>query len=506
MISDAVTLERLSRIIGWKLTKGNYQISGKNLPQRIIITGAANTANQPTLDTDPKQITSAKQAGDLYGYGSPIHMMARILLPKSGNGIGGIPLVVHPQVEVGGAAAKVIEITPTGIANGNGTHYLRIAGREGIDGSFYAINIVEGDTIADINAKMSDAINAILECPGTSTEDSYVTTFTSKWKDYTANELTIEIETGDDDLGLTYAVASVQAGSGSPSIANALADIGQDWATILINAYGTNSNIMAALEAYNGIPDPENPTGRYGGTEWKPLIAVTGSVADNPSTITDTRLDDCTIAIAPAPNSPGIHFEAAANMVVLYAVQAQNNPHRDINNQAYPDMPVPTSNTIGSMADYNNRDAYLKKGCSTVDFVAGKYRVQDFVTTYHPVGENPPQYRYCRIINIGMNLRYRYLVLEANTVVDKTICDDNDIVNVTGVIKPKQWKQKLSDEFDVWAKEALIVKPDFSKESLLVGIGESNPDRFETFFRVKYSGITRVSSTTVEAGFNFGSV
>jgi hypothetical protein len=44
------------------------------------------------------------------------------------------------------------------------------------------------------------------------------------------------------------------------------------------------------------------------------------------------------------------------------------------------------------------------------------------------------------------------------------------------------------------------------KDSILVGISATNPDRIETFFRYKRSGFVRIASTTAEAGFNFGTL
>lgn len=504
MASDAVGLERISRIVGYKITKGNFATSSPNLPQRIAVLGEANHANQGTLDTDAYEITSAQQAGDRYGYGSPIYLMARILFPIQGGGVGGVPVVVYPQAEAGGATAKVLEITPTGTATGNGTHYLKVAGRDGLDGEYYAINVVDGDTAADITGKMTDALNNILGCPFTATDDDYVTTATSKWKGLTANELSITVDTGDDDLGITYAVVSTQSGAGTPSISAALTSFGTDWNTIVVNGYGTQSTVMASLESFNGIPDATNPTGRFVGIVMKPFIAITGSTADDPTSVTDARKTDVTIAIAPAPGSAGIHFEAAANMAVLYSVVSQNNPHLDVAGKAYADMPVPTS--IGSMADYNNRDSFVKKGCSTVDLVAGKYIVQDFVTTYHPVGETPPQFRYCRNLMLDFNVRYGYYLLEQINVVDHAIASDNDVVSVQSTIKPKQWIQILNAYADDLGKRALIVEVDFMKDSIDVDLSISNPDRLETFFRYKRSGFARISSTTAEAGFNFGTL
>jgi hypothetical protein len=47
----------------------------------------------------------------------------------------------------------------------------------------------------------------------------------------------------------------------------------------------------------------------------------------------------------------------------------------------------------------------------------------------------------------------------------------------------------------------LINDPQFSKDSLIVQVSTINPNRFETFFRYKRTGIARIESTDVEAGF-----
>jgi phage tail sheath gpL-like len=506
MASDAIGLDRVSRIVGYNLKKGNFLLTSPNLPQRIVILGEANTDNQDDLETEGVEVTSAKQAGELYGYGSPIHMIMRILRPYASDGVGGIPTVVMAQEEADGATAREIEIAVAGTPERNGTHYLKIAGRTGIDGNLYALNITTDDTAATIHQKIEDAVNNVLSSPMEATSSDYEATLTSKWKGLTANSLSVEVDTGDDDLGLTYVVtAELSSGSGQPSISDAITELGGNiWNTIVINGYGTVESIMDSLQELNGIALDENPTGRYGGLTWKPFIAVTGSVAEDPSSSTDSRADEMTIAIAPAPLSDGMQFEAAANMVRLFAVLAQNSPHLDVAGRTYPDMPTPSA--IGSMASYTSRDEIVKKGCSTVDLVSGKYTVQDFVTTYHPDGEAVPQYRYCRSLVIDMNVRYGYLLREQIHVVDHVIAADTDSVSVDNVIKPKQWKAELADYATDLSRRALTTDPDFMVDSIEVNIGTSSPDRFETFFRYKRSGYARQVSTTAEAGFNYGTL
>lgn len=500
MISDAVGLERVSKIVGYKITKGNFSNVTRNLPQRVAIFAEANTANQAGLDTDGIELTTAQKAGELFGFGSPIYAEMRILRPNSGTGIGGIPTIVYPQAVAAGATAKVLEVTPTGVATGNGTHTLIVAGRRGLDGVSYDININKDDTTGDISAKIEDAINNVLGCPFIGTSTDYEATMTSKWEGLTAEGLSITVDTNDNSLGITYAVVSTQAGSATPSIQAALDQFGNDWVTLIVNSYGAVTSVMDALEAFNGIPDPEAPTGRYSGEIMKPFVALTGSVLDDPSTITDPRKVQVTIAICPAPLSKGLAMEAAANMCLKVARKSQDTPHLDVVGDTYSDMPTPTD--IGSMAVYNNRDLFVKKGCSTVELNSGFYQIVDFVTTYHPDGEEPPQFRYVRNLVVDFNMRFGVLLLEQIHVVDHVIVNDDDEVDAVKTIKPKQWKGILDTYASDQASKALIVDAAFMQASLEVGISTTNPDRLETFFRYKRSSVARIASTTAEAGFN----
>jgi phage tail sheath gpL-like len=343
-----------------------------------------------------------------------------------------------------------------------------------------------------------------LGCPFSSTSTDYAATLESKWAGLTAAGLQVEVDTNDLEIGITYTVESTQAGSGTPSIADALELFGNDWNTVVVNSYGTHEGTMTLLEEFNGVPDPETPTGRYASVLMKPFIAMTGSVAEDPSSITDARLDEVTIVICPAPLSDGLAMEAAANMATLYAVQAQNNPHLDVSGQSYPDMPTPTE--IGAMATYDDRDLILKKGCSTVDLSGGKYVVQDLVTTYHPVGEEPAQFAYVRNLTIDFNIRYGYYLIEQKYVVDHMIAADDDIVSASKVVKPKTFKGNVHNYADDLANRGLIVNPAFMQDTTIVNLSTVNPDRLETRFSYKRSGYARISSTTATAGFNYGTL
>jgi len=503
-ISTAVGLERISRVSGYKIKKGFFSNETQNLPQIIAVFGEANTANQSGLTVTKREVTSAQEAAELYGYGSPIHAQMRILRPISGDGVGGIPTIVFPQVSDEGATSTTREWTVTGTATANATHTLVVNGRTGIDFQNYSFSVVTGDTATVVAGKIKDAVYGVLGSPVSADNTAGVITFTSKWEGATSAEITISVDFGSVSAGMSYSQTDSTDGAGAVDLADSFSQFGDDWYTIVTNPYGSAQ--LSAFEAFNGVPDAENPTGRYAGLLFKPFMAFFGSVLsdkDDLITITDnaSRVSQVTNVLCPAPASLGFTYEAVANVVALFARIMQDSPHLDVNNKAYPDMPIPTSGNIGDMADYNNRDLLVKNGCSTVMLENGAYKIQDLVTTYHPDGEVPLQYSYARNLNLDWNVSDAYRTLETLRLKDKTLVSDSQIVTVSGAIKPKEWKAVVIDLFNSLAEKALINDPNFSKDSLLVQISATNPNRFETFFRYKRTGIARIESTDVEAGF-----
>ena len=503
-ISTAIGVERRSRVSGYKILKGFFSDDTPNLPQLIAIFAEANTANQAGLTVDKKEITSAQEAGEEYGFGSPIHQIMRILRPISGDGVGGVPTIVFPQISDGAATPTTIEITLTGNATSNATHSIVICGRNSVDFQTYDFSVVKDDTPTEIAAKLVDAVNSVLGSPVTAANVAGVVTLTTKWEGATSAEVSARVSTGTNTAGVTYAQTATSLGAGAVDLADSLSQFQNDWYTIVVNSYGTAQ--LDALEQFNGKPDSSNPTGRFQGDVFKPFIAPFGSVLDDKddlAAITDAaaRIDQQTNVLCPAPKSEGNSWEAAANATVVYARIAQDTPYLDINNKSYPDMPVPDNGIIGDLSDYNNRDFLVKKGCSTVILDKGAYKVQDFVTTYHPAGEVPLQYAYVRNLMVDFNVAFGYRILEETEVKDHVIVADNQITDAAKAVKPKEWKAVLFSYLDDLGVRGLINDPDFSKGSLTVQQSSTNPNRFETFFRYKRTGIARIESTDVEAGF-----
>jgi phage tail sheath gpL-like len=158
------------------------------------------------------------------------------------------------------------------------------------------------------------------------------------------------------------------------------------------------------------------------------------------------------------------------------------------------------------MDDYQNRNFLVTKGNSTVLLNNGKYKVQDFITTYHPDGELPPQFRYVRNLMLDFNVRFAYYLLEQQYVVNHVIANDEDFVTAEKVIKPKIWKGVINNMVVSLIQRGLIADAQFTQDSITVSISSVNPDRLDSFFKYKRTGVARISATVAQAGFNFGNI
>jgi phage tail sheath gpL-like len=504
-ISTAVSLDRVSAIVGYELQAFLPAVAAGNLPQRIAVLAESNSANQSGLPAS-LNFTSAKEVADIFGYGSPAYGVARILRPKSGDKLGGIPTVIYPVAEAAGATATSITYAITGTATKNVTHFLKVNGRTSLDGNPYQFVVKTGDVAADVAQKMIDAINNVIGAPATGALSTNDAVFTSTWKGISSAELEIEIDLQGDAAGLTYTQSDKTDGAGAPTITTALGEFGEDWNTLVINAIGSDSTTLNALEAHNG--NPNDKTGRYDALLFKPYVALFGDktvdTLAEATAITDARKDEVTNVLVPSPNSKGFSYEAAANAVFVYANIAQDTPHTDPIRQVLKD--VPGASNASDFADPSKRDQIVKIGTSTVKLNSELYELVDLVTTAHP--DDEPQtavlYRWVRDWTVNMNIAYKYKVIEQLFVVGKTLVPNGSPTSAPDTISPDQWKAQLYDLADTLVDEGLIADADFMKNSIQVQIGESNPNRIETNFKVQLTGTARVLSTTSQFTFNFG--
>lgn len=510
-ISSALDPGLIARALGYQLKKGEFNPEQPYLYQKVVILGEGNHANQANFDETAFDFVNSKEVGDRFGYGSVVHDCARILKGIYGSRIGSIPTSVFPQLEADGATATVIKksVTVATTVTENATHTLVINGRKGIDGVSYSYNVVKGETAAQVVAKIIATVQKALSCPMTAAISGDDIDFTSKVYGLSSAENNITFDVNKKPAGIVYAEVSKTDGAGVPAITNALTLLGGNvWNTLVINPYGTA--VFDELELLNGVPDVENPTGRYLATQWMPFMSVWGSRLsdkDDIVAITDAevRKTQLTHKLAPCPNSPGFTWEAAANSVAILAPTFNNSPHAAISGQQYPDMPIPVNENIGDFGTLEGRDFMNKRGASTVTIENGAYTIQNDMTTYHPDGDSQPLYRNSRDVNLHWTKQYSWRLVMAG-IQDKTIIEDGQSVSVPGTITLQMISQKLKAHNEEMANLAIITDLAFSNnnENIQIGISSGNPRRLEISNKYKITSTADQVDTTMEAGFYYG--
>ena len=487
--------------------------SGLVLPQKVAILSPIATTKQSgfTGYNVAKRINSYAEALEEYGI-CPATILMRILKPTSGGGLRSVPIDVFPIEDEGGAGTAEGSIVPTAAAaaTSSNTHYIKFNGRKSIEGRYCSFAVTKDDSIATIVAAIVAAINGFLHSPVSAIDTgSTSAVLTSLWEGITANLIKIEIDTNGDDCGITYAVTNPTGASGAAEITDALGNFGETWYTKVINVFG--SSVFDDLATFNGIPNPETGgTGRWMNTVMKPYIAYAGSTESTIATIKAlmaSRKTDLTNELCPAPNSDGYPYEAAANAVVELASRQNNNPAFSVLDATYKDMPAPADNDIGDMADVDIRNDLVLNGCSTVIWNGENYVMKSAITFRRPDSQPPTliDFKYDRDINLDMNVKYNYRILEDNYLKGKTLANDTDVVDENApVIKPKDWLAIVLDMIDNLVKKAWLADYKYSKENTTVVISSVNPNRIDTVFNYKITGVARIMTATAYKSYNLG--
>lgn len=492
-VSTAVDISAVARTVGIKtnfqdLRQGNIQF----LPQRIAILGQG--ASTATYSSTKRQITTESEAGQIYGFGSPIHLVAKQLLPVNGDGVGTIPVTVYPLEDAVSGVAATGDITPVGSPTGTASYIVRV---NNIDSQ--AFTVVSGDTVAGIVAKITTAINAILDMPIVATNNTTDVTITAKWQGASGNDLHVEI-VGASSVGVTFAISQLSGGDVNPDVDPALLQMGEVWETFVLNCLNIDDTVT--LDKFQAFGE-----GRWGALTRKPFVVFTGTneaSVTNAIAIPDARKTDRINAQLVAPASKNLPFVIASRQLSRIAVIANNKPARDYGSQ---DARGLVAGEDLSQWNYQQRDQAVKGGSSTIKVKDNVINISDVVTFYHPTGEAVPAYRYVvdivKIMNVIHNLNLIFDTPEWDG--SPLIPDDQPTAN-RDAKKPKTAVAAIAGMIDSLATNALISDPETAKKKTLAVISDQNPKRLDVSLTVQLSGNTNIISIDLNFGFYFGNL
>lgn len=490
-----ITSTAVARVVGIDTHFTDLRVSSAlSLPQRIAI--LAQGASTETFPFTAYKITSSREAGERFGYGSPIHLAAREIFPENGTGVGSIPVVVLPVDDPAAGTPGAGSITPSGAATASGTFWVRVAGI--LSASF---NVANGDTVATIVTKIVDAIQGVLAMPVIATDGATLVNLAAKWAGTSGNGIRVEVLDGNFEVpsaGLTFTIVNTTGGTGVADVSGALGVLGSPWTTLIVNGFlPTETTILDALRDLGEA--------RWDQLVRRPFVAVVGNPTASVGAATagtNGRRDDRVNSQVVAPGSVAMPVQIAAAHVREISKVADDNPPTDYGARALRTM-LP-----GVDADqwtYAERDGAVKAGSSTIEVRDGVVLISDVITMYHPVGEEPPAYRYVvdlmKLWTIIYNFDLEFTQVEWNGA---PLIPDGQATTNKNARTPKAAKAAACAILDGLGLAAVISDPETAKKNTTASIDGTNPKRLNISTTVQLSGNTNIISVDLNFGFFFG--
>lgn len=485
-ISTAIDAGAVARVVGIKTAFKKSDSGGTTfLPQRVAVIGQGATA--ATYSTTKAQFTSADAVGAAYGYGSPVHLAARQLLPLNGDGLGAVPMTIYPLTDAVSSTAAAGAITPTGSQTAAATYVVKVG-----NVASAPFNIPAGTSIAAACTAIAAAINAVLYMPVSATAGATSVTLTAKWKGTTGNGMPLVIEstgTGTLVMGIT----NMTGGAVDPDITATLNSFGEVWETMVLNCLG-NTASLDALQTFG--------EGRWGPLMRKPFVAFMGDTTVAVASAIKNRTTDRVNAQLTCPGSKDLPWVVAARQLARIAKLANNDPPHD-----YGGLPA-DGISVGDDAQqwlYTDRNTAVLGGCSTIEVRNGVATISDVVTFYRPAGDTLPPYRHVvdivKLQNAIFNFDLQFKSPEWDGA--PLIPDDQPTVNPTAK-RPKDYRATCAAIVNNLALDAILSEPDVTNRNTLAEIDASNPKRVNVSVPIKISGNSNITSLDLNWGFYFG--
>jgi phage tail sheath gpL-like len=490
-LSTAVPPSAKARVVGIKTEFKNLGVGNLfALQQRVAVVGQGATGS--VYSTDKFTVSSASEAGTLYGFGSPVHLAVKQLLPATGDGVSPVPVTVYPLVDDGAGVAAAGDVTPVVTQTKLASYKVVV---NNIESAAFLVDV--GATVADVTLAMTTAINATLDIPIVATDGTTEVTFVAKWKGASSNDLVVSV-VGDATAGSTFGITQPVGGATNPNIDAALAQVGNVWETVFLNCLDIADT--STLDKYSAFGE-----GRWGALVRKPMIAFTGNTiaaVASAVAVSDARATDRTNSQLVAPGSIDLPFVVAARQLARIAVSGNTDPAQDFGGLLATGL---TPGADGDQWDYSQRDIAVNAGSSTVETRDGVVTLSDILTFYHPTGDATPAYSYVVDVYKLQNILYNLnVIFESSRWEGNPLIPNDQATNNRNARKPKHAVADIATMVDNLGLAAIISDPETAKTTIQANINESNPKRLDIAFTVQLSGNANVISIDFNFGFFFG--
>ena len=477
-------------------------------PEKIVVIGQPSTGSDITLNELYLASGNPDDAGVMFGFGSPLHRMAKKLFPKAGNGSKVETYYLPIAAPTTGAIEQQtisLDIADGGVTKTfNGYIMLKdmifeaaadVAGKvatiyhnnppkapRGTDLNSYEIKsipftFVKGMTSAQVLAALVDALDDYVEIPFTmeiaKKSEKDVLTLTAKWQGADgAFDISIVDADGKAPAKAKYGVAltieRTTEGAGVGTITDdALATMDEELGVTRVVSQYANSTVLDKLkdkfEAWH-----DGLTAQY-------VICYSAIKAPESETV------------------PGTWD--------VQSLIAAGNDRRDdsINVQIVGDF--------GELRkpEYAERDRLVKAGYSNlVQKSDGSYTLMDLVSFYHPVGKTNPLYRFDRDVTVVANVAYDFMKTFRDSDESIIIIAESDVTTNPAARSLKDVKAAVNTRIGLLGIAGLIANYAEAQKNTQVEIDSMNPNRININPNFEITGVGRIYDITNFVGFYFG--
>jgi len=503
-ITKALDVSAIASATSVSVKQKNQQNAANLRPEIIVCIGQAQTGKTVETNTLTLGSGNADDIGTLYGYGSPLHRMARKLYPKAGNG-SKVDTYFMAVAAPGTSSAEVKTLTVTAasgitkslnayfvlndlifeaaadvcgkvatISHNNPAKDPRNVALNSFEKTAIPFTLIKGMTATQAAGAIKEALEEYLEIPFTIEADDDELTFTAKWKGSDSFfDYSIVDENGNAidsaTYGVTFTTARTTESAGAGTIPEAaLNQLDEELGvTRVISQYATTTVLDALQEKFEAFHDG--------------LIA---------------QYVVCYSAIQ-APESSSV----AGTWDVASLISAGNARRNDsINVQIVGDL--------GNLRklSYAERNRLAKAGYSNIVKKSdGSHLLMDLISFYHPQGNSNPLFRFDRDICVIGNIAYDLMATFRDSEEWKSVIlvGSADITTNPVARSLKDIKAAVNTRISLLGLAGLIANYAEAQKETEIEIDSSNPNRVNINPKFDITGVGRIFDIVNFIGFNF---
>ncbi len=438
-----------------------------NIPQRILMIAPKLAAGTATADV-PFQLDNLANATLKLGNGSIGAAMVASLLKVTDT----IETWLVPVADSGGGVAATGSVVVAGTPSEAGTVCLYITGQR------LQVAISTSDTPTTIATALAAAINAMATLPVTATSSVGTVTLTSRHKGTLGNDIDLRLNyyplSEKTPAGITVTITAMDSGTGDPSIATAISNIGATQYNTIIMAFNDATNL--------GLIETELDT------RWGPLyqndghvhMGLRGTVGTINTYLSTRNNPHVTHWTCETGGEPGPIWEKAAMAGATAAYYLAIDPARPLQTLVLPGRLPASPEKRFTRSERNNVLSY--GGATTIVDAGGNVVIERAVTNYvhNSGGYIDPSYRDIETMYTLSLLRYQVRARISQKFPRYKLANDGtQFAPGQAVVTPKIIRAELIALFRDWEDAGLVEDVDQFKADLLVARNGTDVNRVD---------------------------